>query len=165
MMKLKICLDLDDCIFDWRNAHEQKFNCVVSKLSFEEVNNQVFSCKKDKNFWSNLNLLERPDFEPVCYCTKRINSKVYTKTCLNKHNLPIKPIYQVYNQHDNKARFIKGRCDVLIDDSYDNVIQCIKAGVPAFLIERPHNKHIKTPYKVKKLQYKLIEEKYNELFR
>lgn len=165
MTKLKICLDLDDCIFDWRNAHEQKFNCVVSKLSFEEVNNQVITCKKDKHFWSNLNLLERPDFEPVCYCTKRINNKTYTKNCLNKHNLPIKPIYQVYNQYDNKARFIKGRCDVLIDDSYDNVIQCIKAGVPALMIVRPHNKHIKTPYKVTSLKYNNIYKKYNELFR
>ena len=165
MTKLKICLDLDDCILNWRKSHESKFNCIVSSLSYDEVFNQVKQCQKDKEFWSNMDLLERPDFEPICYCTKRINSKIYTKNCLNKHNLPIKPIYQVYDQYANKASFIKGRCDVLIDDSYDNVIQCIKAGVPALMIVRPHNQHIKTPYKVKSLKYKTIYKKYNELFR
>ena len=78
--------------------------------------------------------------------------------------MPIKPIYQIYSQADNKGRIIKGKCDVLIDDSWFNVQQCLSVGVPALLITRPHNKHINTPYRVDHLCYAEIEQKYNELF-
>ena len=71
----------------------------------------------------------------------------------------------LFRSADNKGRIIKGRCDVLIDDSWFNVQQCLAVGVPALLITRPHNAHIDTPYRVNHLKYKEIEQKYNELFR
>lgn len=163
--KLKIALDCDDTIFVWRESHEKKFGCRLSELSNEEITEQVALCKYDKEFWSNLPLLEAPDFIPEIYATKRINSKIYTRACLNKYKLPIRPIYQIYNQNDNKARIIKGHCDVLIDDSWFNVQQCLSSGVPALLITRYFNKDIKTPYRVDHLNYKEIEKKYYELFR
>jgi hypothetical protein len=55
--------------------------------------------------------------------------------------------------------------DILIDDSWFNVQQCLSVGVPALLITRPHNAHINTPYRVNHLRYEEIEQKYNELFR
>lgn len=162
---LNIACDLDDCIAIWTAAHEKKFNCKLSLLSDSQITEQVNTLRLDKEFWSNLELLERPDFEPCIYATKRINPKSYTRAFLQKHNLPIKPIYQIYSQADNKGRIIKGRCDVLIDDSWFNVQQCLAVGVPALLITRPHNVHIDTPYRVNHLKYKEIEQKYNELFR
>lgn len=162
---LKIAFDIDDTLLDWRTAHEKKFHCKLSRLSSTEITEQVAQCRLDKDFWSNLNLIEKPDFEPYIYATKRINPKTYTRISLKKNGLPIKPIYQIYTQEDNKARIIKGRCDVLIDDSWFNVQQCLSAGLPALLITRPFNKHIKTPYRVNHLKYKEIEAKYNELFR
>ena len=75
MKQLRIALDLDDTIFDWRHAHEQRFNCDVSKLPTSVINSQVASLKHDRNFWSNLALLEKPDFTPCIYATKRMNSK------------------------------------------------------------------------------------------
>lgn len=162
--KLKILVDLDQCIFDWVKSHEKKFNCNLIDLSSEEIINQVFLCKKDKNFWENLELLERPDFEPQAYVTKRINSKVYTKNSLIKNNLPIKKIYQIKNYYDSKAPYVKKYGDVLIDDDWDNVSDCIKQGVPALLITRPMNANINTPYRVNSLHYKEIEKKYYELF-
>lgn len=164
MTKLRIGLDIDNCILDWVSAHEKKFKVKLGIASETLITQQVFKCRKDKEFWSNLELLERPDFEPELYCTKRINSKVYTKNNLKKHNLPIKPIYQLVCQTKNKADLIKGKCDVLIDDSYYNVMQCINSGFPALLITRNYNKHIDTPYRVNNLHYKEIEEKYYELF-
>ena len=71
----------------------------------------------------------------------------------------------MYNQHGNKADIIKGRCDVLIDDSYSNVIKCIDSGLPALLIDRPHNKHINTPFRIYSLRYSEIEGKYNKLWK
>lgn len=164
MSYLNIALDCDDTLFLWRQAHEAKFHCKLDDLTSEEITAQVELCKKDKKFWSNLDLLEAPDFIPAIYATKRVNSKVYTRACLIKHHLPIRPIYQIYKQEDNKARIIKGRCDVLIDDSWFNVQQCLSSGVPALLITRPHNKNINTPYRVDHLKYSEIKAKYDQLF-
>lgn len=162
---LKIALDLDDTLVQWSKAHERKFNCKINTMTSAEITAQVEQCKKDKDFWSNLELLERPDFEPCIYATKRINSKIYTRACLQKHNLPIKPIYQIYTQEGNKGKIIKGHCDVLIDDSWFNVQQCLEVGVPALLITRPHNKHIKTLYRVNSLKYNEIKTVYEKLFK
>ena len=163
--KLRIGLDIDDTIVDWRNAHEKRFKCKLSTMEDYQITKQVLKCRNDKEFWTNLKLLEKPDFTPELYCTKRINSKDYTKTCLDKLKLPIRPIYQIYTQAANKANYVKGRCDVLIDDSYSNVKACIDKGLPALLITRPHNKHIDTPYRINHLRYKDIADKYYELKR
>lgn len=161
--KLRIALDIDDTLVDWRGAHEKKFKCKISETPEAKITKQVLKCRYDHDFWSNLSLIERPNFTPELYCTKRINSKDYTKKCFVNLNLPLKPIYQIYSQSANKAKYIKGRCDVLIDDSYSNVKQCIDAGLPALLITRPHNKHIVTPYRVDSLNYQEIANKYYQL--
>ena len=125
---LRIALDLDDTIFDFWGAYKALFpreSDLVEHVITRE----------------NLPLLEKPNFEPYIYATKRINSKVYTRNCLAKYNLPIRPIYQMYYQHGNKADLIKGKCDVLIDDSISNVQMAINSGLPALLIDRPHNQN------------------------
>lgn len=162
---IKIALDLDDTVFVWRQTHENFFKCKISRMPAEKITQQVLSLKNNNEFWENLPLLETPDFIPAIYNTKRINPKRFTINCLKKNNLPIRPIIQFYNQSDNKAEGMKGKADVLIDDSWFNVQQCLNAGFPALLITRPHNKWIKTPYRVSHLKYKEIEQKYNELFR
>ena len=136
--KLRIALDLDDTIFDFFGEYKKRFP-GKNNLVNNTITKNIVSLKNDKSFWENLPLLERPNFEPCIYSTKRINSKVYTKNCLIKNNLPIKPIYQTYYQCGNKASIIKGRCDVLIDDSVSNVLKSINSGLPALIIDRPHN--------------------------
>lgn len=135
---LRIALDLDDTVFDFWNAYTELFpgkhNLVDSTIT-----RNVYKLRHNKQFWENLDLLEKPNFEPHIYATKRINSKSYTRNCLNKHGLPIKSIYQMYYQHGNKADMIKGRCDILIDDSVSNVMKAINSGLPALIIDRPHN--------------------------
>lgn len=135
---LKIALDLDDTIFDFFGEYKKRFPGKNNLVEYKITKN-VVSLKNDKLFWENLPLLEKPNFEPCIYATKRINSKTYTRNCLNKYNLPLKPIYQMYYQHGNKANMIKGRCDVLIDDSITNVINAINSGLPALIIDRSHN--------------------------
>ena len=162
---LRIALDIDDTVLNWRKAHEAEFKCRLRGSKPELITSQVNSLKYNKNFWENLPLLERPDFTPELWCTKRVNSKVYTRNSFRKNGLPIKPIIQFYNQSDNKALGLMGKCDILIDDSWFNVSQCLESGFPALLITRPHNKWVKTKYRVSHLSYKEIEKKYNELFR
>lgn len=163
-LKLQIAIDLDDTIFDWTKAHEAFYKCNLKSLTNKQITYQVHQLKSNEAFWSNLELLERPDFEYSIICTKRVNPKKYTKACLKKHNLPIKPIIQLYSQQANKGQALKGKCDILIDDSWYNVQQCLAVGMPALLITRPHNQDIETPYRINTLTYKEICKKYNELF-
>ena len=159
---IRIALDLDDTIFEFFNPYKERFpgdkNMIESK-----INKNVFSLRKNKQFWENLPLLEVPDFEPCIYATKRINSKKYTKNCLRKYGLPIKPIYQIYSQGRNKVDIIKGHCDVLIDDSVFNCYQAMKVGFPAILITRPHNIHSNYPYRIDKLSLEDIIKVYKSI--
>lgn len=162
MAKLNIALDIDDTIAGFIQAYTKKFGEFNDNV---KITRNVYKLRKNKHFWETLPIIDTIDFDPHIYCTKRINSKIYTRNWLKNNGFPIKPIYQMYRQKGNKADLIKGLCDVLIDDSFYNVDLAIKSGLPALLIIRDHNKHINTPYKINTLNYKEIEKKYNELFR
>ena len=155
METIRIALDLDDTIFDFLGAYKEAFPGEKNMID-SNIDKNVFSLRKNKKFWENLPLLELPNFEPYIYATKRINSKTYTRNCLIKHGLPVKPIYQIYHQQGNKANIIKGRCDVLIDDSAFNCYQAMKVGFPAILITRPHNVNSGYPYRINKLDFEEI---------
>ena len=159
MKKLRIALDLDDTIFDFFGEYQRVFPGEQNMVS-KTITKNVYKLRDNKDFWSNLPLLERPNFEPEIYATKRINSKNYTRACLQKYGLPIKPIYQVYCQLSNKADIIKGKCDVLIDDSIFNVQQAIRAGLPALLIDRPHNQNGDPAFRIYKLDINEITDAY-----
>lgn len=161
--KLKIALDLDDCIFDFYGTYKRYF---PNPKDWEDarITKNVWKLEYDKFFWENLPLIEKPNFEPHIYATKRINRKEYTINCLKKYGLPVKPIYQTLYQHGNKADIIKGRCDVLIDDSLENVLKALEKGLPALLITRPHNINYNFKYRINSLDYDEIVYKYNIMF-
>lgn len=159
---IRIALDLDDTIFDFLGAYQEVFPGERNMIS-SNITKNVFKLKKDKRFWENLPLLEMPNFEPCIYATKRINSKVYTRNCLSRHGLPIKPIYQMVYQYGNKVNIIKGHCDVLIDDSAFNCYQALQVGFPAILITRPHNIDSDYPYRINKLDLDEILTVYNQI--
>lgn len=159
---IRIALDLDDTIFDFLGAYQKSFP-GEKNMSEPKITKNVLSLRKDKTFWETLPLLEMPNFEPYIYATKRINSKVYTRNCLSRYGLPIKPIYQIYTQTGNKANIIKGRCDVLVDDSAFNCYQAMQVGFPAILITRPHNVNSDYPYRISKLDLEEILKVYNQI--
>lgn len=162
METIRIALDLDDTIFDFLGAYKEAFPGERNMIN-SNIDKNVFALRKNKKFWENLPLLELPNFEPYIYATKRINSKTYTRNCLIKHGLPVKPIYQIYHQAGNKANIIKGRCDVLIDDSAFNCYQALKVGFPAILITRPHNVNSDYPYRINRLDLAEILEVYKSI--
>lgn len=163
MNNLRIALDIDDTILKWFEAYQKRFP-GERNLVQHIITRNVRKLQYDREFWENLELLERPNFEPYIYSTKRIIPKSYTRNSLLKHGLPVKPIYQTYNQNGNKADIIKGRCDVLIDDSYSNVAKAIKSGLPALLIDRPHNQNVECEFRIHHLDYNEILDAYlNEL--
>lgn len=159
---IRIALDLDDTVFDFLGAYREAFPGERNMIN-SNIDKNVLSLRRNKKFWENLPLLEMPNFEPCIYATKRINSKTYTRNCLSRYGLPIKPIYQIYYQQGNKANIIKGHCDVLVDDSVFNCYQALKVGFPAILITRPHNVHSDYPYRVNKLDIEEIMEVYSRI--
>ena len=147
MKHLKVAIDIDDTLSSFYDSYQKLFP-GERNMRDEIITKNVYSLRNNKEFWTNLEVIDRPNFEPHIYATKRINPKSYTREWLIKNNFPDKPIYQTVYQRGNKADIIKGRCDVLIDDSPSNVYKCIKSGVPALLIDRPHNQEAGPLYRI-----------------
>lgn len=167
MKKLRIGLDIDDCLAGFWESYCIKFDAYNNPRMLEDeiitqnVNRVLI---EDKNFWLNLPLLNRPNFVPELYCTKRVNSKYWTKKWLELNGLPSRPIYQMYNQYGNKARLIKGRVDVFVDDSVRNVLQMNKAGVPTLLYHTGQNSDFPM-YKVFSLREEEIVDAYEFMMK
>ena len=102
---------LDDCMLIFRPIFYPKgFGKPGKKKNDYEItkNVNVYKLRNNKRppffLGKGLPVLRNElDFEPHIYCTKRINSKIYTRNWIKKNNFPMKPIYQMYNQHGNKA--------------------------------------------------------------
>ena len=155
---LRIGLDIDDCLADFMGSYLKRFG--EPKRDYEITKNVQQVLIKDKQFWENLPVINTLDFVPELYCTKRVNSKVYTKNWLKKNNFPNKPVYQVFCQMKNKADLIKGRVDVFIDDSVSNFIAMNLAGVPCLLYNKEYNQDWGPIGRVYSLDYNYIEETY-----
>jgi hypothetical protein len=56
---------------------------------------------------------------------------------------------------------IKGRCDLLIDDSVSNVVKAINSGLPALIIDRPHNQGYEPLFRIYSLDINEIMEAYH----
>ena len=158
-MKLNIGLDCDGVIDRFWEPYVNKFG--YPKTQFEITKNVQRKLINDRNFWINLPVLHRPNFEPTLFCTKRTSSKRYLRTWLENNNFPIAPIYQVLYQYDNKARFVKGKIDVFVDDSIDNFISMNLAGVPCLLMDNPANIYLGPMLRIHSLDYAEIEDAYN----
>ena len=158
--KLRIACDIDQVLADFESAYNKYYNTDMSKENDYHITKNVYKLRYNKEFWTNLEVIDRPNFIPYIYATKRINLKSYTREWLLKNGFPDRPIYQTIYQYGNKADIIKGRCDVLIDDSVSNVYKCIKSGVPALLIDRPHNQSIGPEFRIYNLDIDEITEGY-----
>ena len=158
--KLRIACDIDQVLADFESAYNKYYNTDMSKENDYHITKNVYKLRHNKEFWTNLEVIDRPNFIPYIYATKRINLKSYTREWLLKNGFPDRPIYQTIYQYGNKADIIKGRCDVLIDDSVSNVYKCIKSGVPALLLDRPHNRHAGPELRIYNLDIDEITECY-----
>ena len=158
--KLRIACDIDQVLADFESAYNKYYNTDMSKENDYHITKNVYKLRHNKEFWTNLEVIDRPNFIPYIYATIRINLKSYTREWLLKNGFPDRPIYQTIYQYGNKADIIKGRCDVLIDDSVSNVYKCIKSGVPALLLDRPHNRHAGPEFRIYNLDIDEITEGY-----
>lgn len=161
MKHLRVGSDIDDTICSWYAEYEKRFGSNnPDHLITYHVENIL---RKDREFWVNLPVINRPDFELTLYCTKRVNPKSYTKEFIKKNNLPDVPVYQQYCQSASKAPLIKGRVDVFIEDSVRNFLDLNRKGIPCLLIDSPYNQSWGPVGRIFSLDYYEIEDAY-ELF-
>lgn len=156
---LRIGLDIDDTLCSWYSQYLKRFR--TPKNDFEITKNVQRILSKDRDFWLNLPVINRPDFIPELYCTKRVNPKSWTKKWLEINGFPKRPVYQVLYQYGNKADFIKGRVDVFIDDSISNMVKMNLSGVPCLLMDAENNQHWGPIARVFSLQEDEILSAYN----
>ena len=95
--KLRIACDIDQVLADFESAYNKYYNTDMSKENDYHITKNVYKLRHNKEFWTNLEVIDRPNFIPYIYATKRINLKSYTREWLLKNGFPDRPIYQTIN--------------------------------------------------------------------
>ena len=164
MSYLKVISDIDDTLNYWLDHYRKWFDSKSNPEVMEDSNitRNVWRLRHNRKFWLSVPVSQYPDFELVAYCTKRVNSKQITREWLELNGLPQIPIYQQIYQHGSKSKMIKGKCDVFIDDSVSNFIECNRNGVFTLLMDTPHNRWFETDLRIYSMSYNEILDKYNK---
>lgn len=158
MKKLRIGSDLDGVLDDFWNPYVKRFG--QPKNDYEITKNCQQKLRKDRDFWINLPVLNRANFDIHLYCTKRTSSKEYAKYWLEMNGFNKAPIYQCIYQYGSKAPFIKGKVDLFIDDSPSNFIDLNSKGIPCLLMDNPSNQHLGPILRIYSMDIDEIEDVY-----
>ena len=160
MKRLRVGFDLDDTIFGFKQGYLKRFK-KFPKYDWAITRNVTHILTKERDFWVNLPVIRRPDFEDIAlYCSSRVNKKAWSKKALEINDLPNSPLYQVPGYNIPKSRYIKGRVDVFIEDSPHQWKALNLAGIPCLLIENPDNEYLGPILKIQTLDYDEIENVY-----
>ena len=159
-MKLRVGFDLDDTIFGFSEGYLKRFK-KFPKYDWAITRNVTNILIHERDFWVNLPVIRRPDFEPKLYCSSRVNKKAWSKKALEINGLPNSPLYQVPGYHIPKSKYIKGRVDVFIEDSVHQWKNLNLAGIPCLLIDNERNQEYGPLLKIYSLTYNEIEDAYS----
>lgn len=157
--RLRCGFDLDDTIFGFSQGYLKRFK-RWPKYDWAITRNVTHILINERDFWINLPVIRRPDFEPTLYCSSRVNKKCWSKRAIEINNLPNSPLYQVPGYNIPKAKYIKGRIDVFIEDSPHQWKALNNAGIPCLLIDSLNNKEYGPILKIYSLDYDEIENAY-----
>ena len=158
-MKLRVGFDLDDTIFGFTEGYIKRFK-KLPKYDWAITRNVTNILINERDFWVNLPVIRRPNFEPKLYCSSRVSKKAWSKKAIEINDLPNSPLYQVPGYHIPKSKYIKGRVDVFIEDSPHQWKALNLAGIPCLLIESRNNKELDPVLKIYSLDYNEIEDAY-----
>ncbi len=144
-----IGMDLDGVIFDFNKAYMEKFGVNMNDYwnANYEIGTHLKELEKDKDFWVNLPVLNRPCFEVDHYITSRNIPKEWIMESLQKNGLPCAPVHTV-DWNCSKVGLLKELgITLLIDDKYSNFTEASESGVFCYLMDAPHNKHYNVGHK------------------
>ncbi len=140
----KIALDLDGVIFDFDKAYKARFGEEMNpywKANYS-MPEHLAELQKDKDFWVNLEVLNKPPFEPVAYVTTRSIPSEWIEEAIQKNGLPCAPVYTVPWNH-SKLETLKSLGDdiIMVDDKYETFKELNNAGIFCYLMDAPHNQY------------------------
>lgn len=158
--KLRIGLDIDNTIADFDQAYISRFK-KWPNYDWAISRNVEHILVHEREFWLNIPVLRRPDFQPKLYCSARVNKKVWSKKYLKDNGFPDAPLYQVPGYKLSKAKVLKGRVDVFVEDSIKNFKDLNSNGIPCLLIDSQTNQDWGPIGRIYNLDYNHIEETYN----
>jgi hypothetical protein len=116
---MRIFLDIDDVIFDFQEDYAKYFNTKkqkswsTSKLMWK----RLVTLRSDKNFWINLTVKNKPNFQPDGFVSARAIPKKWTYESLKKNNIKGRSNIHQVNWGVSKLDTLKHLgCDIFIDD-------------------------------------------------
>jgi len=156
----KITLDIDEVVCQWQKGYSDRFNCTIDPNYWNQsyaISDNLTLLKSDKDFWTDLQVKHRPNFEPHAYVSSRSIPIAWTEEFLEKNNLPCAPVYHVDFGESKIEVLTSIGSEIHIDDSFKNFKECEENGITAFLMDAPHNQHYNVGYRrIKDLQIKNI---------
>ena len=135
--------DLDNVIFDFNTAYENRFGVKMNpywKANYQ-MNEHLKELELDKDFWINLPVLHRPSFEVDYYVTARSIPTEWIEESLQKNGLPCAPVLTVPWDASKVEILKKKGISVMIDDRFSNYKEINEAGIFCYLMDAPHNKY------------------------
>lgn len=151
MNKINIFLDIDDVIFYWQESYAKRFNTRIPKswAKSDLMTRRLQILTKEKDFWLNLPVKNRPNFTPAGFVSARGIPKQWTKESLKINEIPGRSnVHQVY-WGQSKISLLKSlNCDIFIDDRIETFRECQKNGIFCLLMDAPHNQKIKTNLRI-----------------
>lgn len=138
-----VVCDLDDVIFDFTGSYERRFDIKLSDYWNGDYNmaKNLEDLKKDKDFWVNMPVKNRPTFEIDAYCTARSIPVEWTQEAIQKNNLPKAPIYSLPWNVSKMDTLKELGCDIMIDDKYQTFKECKANGIFCYLMDSSTNQH------------------------
>jgi len=135
-----VCCDLDDCIFDFTGAYNARFGKGADYWNRDyEVDKNLEQLKSDKDFWVNMPVKNRPNFEVDYYVTARDIPVEWTMEAIAKNNLPASKVHTM-PWNASKIETLKSlNCDIMIDDKYSTYKECQNNGIFCYLMDSPSN--------------------------
>ena len=158
---MNIFLDIDDVIFDWGAAYAQRFNLPIPKYwtNSKTKYKRLDILSKEREFWLNLPVKNKPDFIPAGYISARGISKEWSIDSLKKHYIPGTANLNHVPWGVSKINILKElKCDIFIDDKIATYEECHKAGIFCILMTSPVNARYKAKYRIDNLQLNNIKE-------
>lgn len=160
MAILKIGSDIDGVLADFEGAYLRRFR-KWPKKDWVVTRNVEHILISEEDFWLNLPVLRRPNFNPILYCSARVNNKEWTKKYLKLHGFPDAPLIQLPGYKISKVDALRNKVDCFIEDSLKNFIDLNKNGIPCLLIDAPYNRSWGPIGRIYNLDYNHIKKTYD----
>lgn len=137
----RVALDVDDVVADFLGGYKERTGDNLNPYwaaSYNMMDN-LKELAQDEDFWVNLKVKHRPNFEPACYISSRSIPVEFTQKFIQKAGLPCAPVYHV-PWNESKVDVLKAnKVDILVDDKVQNFLEATQAGIFCYLMDAPHN--------------------------